>query len=101
MLVDAWFQHRKHSKTVTVDALSICPGLTVLIYLFKGTEAAVVINSAYFDASCICKAQAEAELQQLKLAISIENKSMPEQKCCVCGSNQKANPTAKFYRFPR
>ncbi len=57
---------------MTVDALSICTRLTVLIYLFKGTEAAVVINSASFDASCICKAQAEAELQSLELAISIE-----------------------------
>ncbi len=59
MLVDTWLQHRKYSKTVTMDALSICTQLPVL---FKGTEAAVVINSASFDASCICKAQTEAEI---------------------------------------
>ena len=54
MLVDPWLQH---SETVTVDALSNCTGLPVLIDLFKGTEAEVEINFASFDASCIRKAQ--------------------------------------------
>ena len=62
MHVDAWLQHRKHSETVTVDALSNYTGLSVLIYLFKGTETTVVINSASFDTSYIPKARAEAEI---------------------------------------
>ncbi len=60
--LDPWLQHRKHSKTVTVDTLCNCTGLPVLSYLFKGTETSVEINSDSFDTSHIRKAQEQAEI---------------------------------------
>ncbi len=60
--VDAWLQHRKHSETVSLDAWNNCTGLPVLIYLFKGTETAVVINSTSFNTSYIRKAKKKTEI---------------------------------------